>query len=215
MRRKRTYTDWIIYGLIAGVLLLLAGIICMGIELASVKVDNAALLHDREQETDTATGGLEIPVPAFVPQTTDMDLWQFPIAQEDYRVLTSPFGIRVSPLLHVEVVHQGVDIAAAWRSQVVAVADGTVVEHWPPPDGYYRGHDVYGGLVVLEHAGGTRSLYAHLSWSRVHTGQHVRAGEVIGRIGNTGRSYGEHLHFGIYSPDGDPLNPLLYCEVPR
>ena len=159
----------------------------------------------------TATGGAETVTPRIVPVAQ----WRFPLADEDYLALTSPYGYRVSPLLHVEAHHDGLDIAGVWRAQVVAVADGQVVEHWPPPDGYWRGHDVLGGMVRIRHADGTQTLYAHLSWTRVHTGDRVRAGQVIGRVGDTGKSDGQHLHFEVISPTDDRLNPLLYVRTPH
>ena len=134
----------------------------------------------------------------------------FPIAASDYITLSSPFGYRTSPILNVERYHQGIDVVATWQAQVVAAADGSVVEHWPPPDGYYRGHPVYGGLLILEHENGWRTLYAHLSETRVRTGMRVEAGEVIGRVGNTGMSRGDHLHFEISDAARQRLNPLLY-----
>jgi len=164
------------------------------------------------------SGGAE----ADIPEPPVVETWlRFPIAPEDYLMLTSAYGVRVSPILHIERYHQGIDVAATWQAQVVASADGTVVEHWPPPGtphpggGAFRGHDVYGGLVVLEHEDGWQTLYAHLSWTRVKTGQQIRAGEVIGRVGATGMARGNHLHYEVINPDGQPVNPLLYVEVER
>ena len=173
----------------------------------------SAELEDRMADMDQpAQGGAETQMPE--PTMSDAE-WRFPIAESDYLMLTSPYGYRVSPILRTELYHNGIDIAATWRAQVVAVADGVVVEHWPPPDGYYRGHDVYGGMVIIEHDDGWRSLYAHLSSTRVHTGWDIAAGTVIGRVGSTGRSRGEHLHFELISPDGEPVNPALYIDVVR
>lgn len=158
-----------------------------------------------ESEEGTGTGGAEVPLAN----------WTFPILEEEYIRLTSPFGPRVSPLLNIEMDHQGLDIGGIWRARVVAVADGTVVEHWPPPDGYWRGHDTYGGMILIEHEGGFQSLYAHMSETRVHTGDVIKAGEVIGRIGDTGKSDGEHLHLEIRDPTGEVANPLAYVRQPR
>jgi len=211
VRRPRTSTDWWFYGLAACIALMTAAIVLCAVERHSLVRETGML---REQinvmQHEPATGGAEVPI----PQVLSGSGWRFPIAESDYLVLTSPFGVRVSPLLHVEMYHQGLDIAGAWRSQVVAVADGVVVEHWPPPDGYYRGHSIYGGMVRLEHDDGKQTLYAHLSWSRVHTGDTVRAGQVIGRVGVTGKCTGAHLHFEVIAPDGERLNPLLYIEEP-
>ena len=176
------------------------------VRLTQYAGDMEAHIADIEQP---AQGGSEMAMPE--PTLSDAQ-WRFPIAESDYLMMTSPYGYRVSPILKTELYHNGIDIAATWRAQVVAVADGVVVEHWPPPDGYYRGHDVYGGMVVIEHDEGWRSLYAHLSSTRVHTGWEVAAGTVIGRVGSTGRSRGEHLHFELISPDGEPVNPGLYID---
>ena len=208
MRRKRTVRDWWLYGLLACLALMSAGLALCLIDRAAAQQEIGILNEQLEQREEPATGGAEVPIPEVVAGPE----WRFPIASSDYRMLTSPFGHRVSPLLHVEMYHTGLDIAATWRAQVVAVADGVVVEHWPPPDGYYRGHDIYGGMITLEHADGIRTLYAHLSWSRVNTGDQVRAGEVIGRVGNTGKSDGAHLHLEVIAPDGTPLNPDLYVR---
>ena len=213
MRRKRTVRDSWFYALLACIALMAAALVFDGIEHSRLLQENADLREQLNAQStpEPATGGAEIPIPEFVASAN----WRFPVADSDFLVLTSPFGYRVSPLLNVEMYHTGLDIAAAWKAQVVAVADGTVVEHWPPPDGYWRGHNVYGGMVEIEHADGMRTLYAHLSWTRIHTGDHVRAGEVIGRIGNTGKSDGQHLHLEVIAPDGQRLNPLLYIEDPK
>ena len=170
-----------------------------------------------EQEVEERVGGAEVPMPA--PQAA-IEGWSFPIAEEDFLMLTSPTGYRVSPILKVEMYHNGVDIAATWRAQVVAASDGVVVRHYPVPgtpvpgqDGVlYRGHDVFGGMIEIEHEDGWRTLYAHLSDSRVHQGMRVQQGQVIGRVGNTGRSRGDHLHFELINPDGAHVNPLVYVS---
>jgi murein DD-endopeptidase MepM/ murein hydrolase activator NlpD len=167
-----------------------------------------------EELQASSSGGTEVAPPPIPASDAE---FRFPIAESDFLQLTSPYGLRVSPILQVEMQHEGLDITAVWRAQVVSVDDGEVIEHWPPPDGYYRGHDVLGGLVVIRHDNGWISRYAHLSSSFVNTGDRVRSGEVIGRVGNTGRSDGEHLHFELWDADQNPVNPLLYLgldEIP-
>jgi murein DD-endopeptidase MepM/ murein hydrolase activator NlpD len=113
--------------------------------------------------------------------------------------------------------HSGIDISSIWRAQVVSVTDGVIEEHWPPPGtrspsgAVFGGHPVYGGLIVVSHDDGSRSLYAHLSETFVHEGVRVKPGTVIGRVGNTGKSTGEHLHFEL-EIDGQRVNPLHYIE---
>lgn len=194
---------------IAAALLLIAMILWEVNKEQAAQIDDLRAELASVQADEPNEGGAETDPP---PRQAVSSRYTFPIAESDYLELTSPFGYRVSPILQVERYHQGVDIAAAWRAQVVAAADGVVAEHWPPPDGYYRGHDVYGGLVVIEHENGWRTLYAHLSETRVHTGQAVHAGQVLGRVGSTGRSRGAHLHFEMMDAAGKRLNALLYVQ---
>jgi len=147
--------------------------------------------------------------------------FRFPIAEEDYRAFTSPSGWRVSPTLHIFIRHEGIDIAAVRQAQVQAAADGWAEEIWPPPgiwwaDGkLHSGHPVYGGYIVLRHVLGFFTAYAHMSAVLVTwKNQPVRAGQIIGNIGQTGDAHGEHLHFEIRLAEL-ALNPLLYMTLPK
>lgn len=163
-------------------------------------------------EPDSPQGGAEVAIPE--PEPVKAGEYVFPIAAEDYKMKTSAFGVRVSPILHVEKRHIGLDICGIWQAQVVAVADGVVVNHWLPPGTKrggktYEGHKVYGGMIHVLHDDGAESIYAHLSRTYVREEQRVRAGQVIGRQGKTGMAKGEHLHFELLI-DGEPVNPILY-----
>lgn len=96
--------------------------------------------------------------------------------------------------------HKGIDIPVPVGTPVLAVARGTIVEHWPDPDGYYKGHDTFGGYIVILHCcgSGVHSAYAHLSETFVNTGEYVAKGDVIGLSGNSGVSTGPHLHFELF-----------------
>ena len=163
-------------------------------------------------------GGMEVPISPVGPEP--FQWYVFPIAEEDYLMKTSAFGVRVSPILRVERYHIGLDLAGVWRAQIVSVADGLVVDVYPPPGTrgprgiVYQGHKVYGGMIRILHSDGIESLYAHLSSTRVREGQMVRAGDVIGRQGGTGLATRDHLHFEILV-DGEPVNPLLYLPDVR
>lgn len=116
-------------------------------------------------------------------------------------IFTSGFGFRSDPLTHGRGVHQGVDIAAAPGQPVRASADGVVV----------RAGEI-GGLgqaVFVAHGFGVTTRYGHMSRIDVRPGQRVKRGDVVGRVGNTGRSTGYHLHYEV-RVDGDPVNPLAY-----
>ncbi len=112
--------------------------------------------------------------------------------------LTSRFGYRRHPLFRRVMFHTGVDIAAPRGTPVPAAAGGRVIFA-----GWYGG---YGKLVILDHGGGTSSLYGHLSTISVSVGQAVTAGQVIGRVGSTGYSTGPHLHYEVRI-NGRPVNP--------
>ena len=91
--------------------------------------------------------------------------------------------------------HKGVDLSVPIGTPVVPAARGTVVEHWPPPDGYYKGHPTFGGYLIVYHGRGIYSAYAHLSQTFVNTGQWVDREDVIALSGATGVTTGPHLHF--------------------
>jgi murein DD-endopeptidase MepM/ murein hydrolase activator NlpD len=116
-------------------------------------------------------------------------------------IFTSGFGVRADPMTHGRGDHQGVDIAAAPGQPVRASADGVVI----------RAADI-GGLgqaVFIAHGFGVTTRYGHMSRIEVRPGQRVKRGDIVGRVGNTGRSTGYHLHYEV-RVDGDPVNPLAY-----
>lgn len=104
-------------------------------------------------------------------------------------LLTSAYGYRTSPVDGHDRMHEGVDLAAPAGTGVLAARDGTVVA---------AGNDATLGLrIILEHEGGVRTLYGHLSRVDVVLNQTVRSGTMIGAVGSTGLSTGPHLHFEI------------------
>jgi len=155
-----------------------------------------------------------------IPENLTTGDFVFPIAEEDFLRYSSPYGLRRSPFTNILTQHEGVDIATVWRAQVVSVSDGVVTEHWPPPGAVingtvFRGHPVYGGVLRIRHDNGLETLYAHMSETFVNQNDIVSAGEVIGRVGNTGISTGQHLHFEIFI-NGDTVNPMVYLsELPE
>lgn len=99
--------------------------------------------------------------------------------------------------------HQGIDISTRAGSRVMASADGTVHST------SWRSH--YGKTVILKHHFGLSTVYAHLSAYNVKPGDLVQRGQVIGFVGNTGRSTGPHLHYEVRIGDM-PVNPLRYLS---
>lgn len=115
--------------------------------------------------------------------------------------LTCGFGYRQSPFTGLREFHRGVDVSAKPGTPVIAPADGVVVEAGNDPD--------YGNIVRLDHGLGYKTFYAHLSETVVKKGQRVHRGQMIGNVGNTGRSTGPHLHYEVHL-NGTAMNPLRY-----
>lgn len=111
--------------------------------------------------------------------------------------ITSPVGPRTLKITD-DAFHRGDDLVSNNKNaKVKAAADGVVVEHWPAPNGYYKGHPIYGGYIIIKHNNSTYTVYAHMKQTKVRLGQTVKQGEIIGIIGNTGVVTGTHLHFEI------------------
>ena len=116
-------------------------------------------------------------------------------------IRSSSFGIRPDPFNHLYRFHQGIDLAAPSGAQIHSAHAGTVVF-----SGFLRG---YGNTVILEHENGFRTLYAHAARNFVTAGEKVASQQVIGIVGNTGRSTGSHLHFEL-EKDGEKIDPNGY-----
>lgn len=113
--------------------------------------------------------------------------------------VTSAFGMRVHPITGVRKLHDGVDLGAACGTPVRAARAGTVRSA--------RRDGAYGVRVVLDHGGGLRTAYAHLSSAGVSPGDRVGTRSVVGRVGSTGMSTGCHLHFMVIR-GGRPVDPM-------
>lgn len=113
--------------------------------------------------------------------------------------LTSFFGGRVHPIFRQWGFHNGLDIAAPYNTPVGAARQGVVIS-----TGWMGG---YGKAVIIQHDEGFKTLYGHLSSIHVHPGQHVKAGQFIGRVGSTGWSTGPHLHFTLWQYN-KLINPM-------
>mgnify|MGYP005769713485 FL=1 len=114
--------------------------------------------------------------------------------------LTSDFGSRLSPTTGQPGFHYGLDIAADEGVVIGAFADGTVRE---------VGESDYGNYLIVDHADGFSTLYAHCSSISAAVGDEVKCGEEIARVGQTGNATGPHLHLEIWK-DGAALDPSDY-----
>lgn len=115
--------------------------------------------------------------------------------------VTSYFGTRKHPILRKYKMHTGIDIGADKNNSIVAANKGTVIM------AQYDKSGGYGRMVVIDHGGGITTLYAHANQLLVSVGDEVKAGQVIAKVGSTGLSTGNHLHFEVRK-DGEPKNPL-------
>lgn len=118
-------------------------------------------------------------------------------------VLTSPFGMRIHPVLGGRRMHNGIDIGLPTGSPIYASANGRVI--------LAERRGGYGRMVVLDHGGGLSTLYAHQSSMAVSVGDQVLAGDVIGYIGCSGYCTGPHLHFEVREV-GAPVDPMKYLS---
>ncbi|NPB06316.1 MAG: peptidoglycan DD-metalloendopeptidase family protein [Aquificae bacterium] len=117
--------------------------------------------------------------------------------------ISSPFGYRFDPFTGRRVYHKGIDIKAPYGTPVRVTADGVVV---------FAGRKLgFGKVVIVRHARGYETLYAHLSSIKVKVGQRVKTGQVIGLVGTSGRSTGPHLHYEVRRW-GRAVNPLKFIR---
>ncbi|MGB9793725.1 murein hydrolase activator EnvC family protein [Caldisericum exile] len=121
--------------------------------------------------------------------------------------ITSEFGMRFHPILHIWRLHDGIDIGIPTGTPIKAAASGTVIAT--------KWLEGYGNVVIISHGQNFSTLYAHLKSFVVKEGEEVKQGQIIAYSDNTGWSTGPHLHFSIYKIDpitgkSTPVNPLDY-----
>jgi len=117
------------------------------------------------------------------------------------RTISSAYGKRTHPIKKKVLNHSGIDIAAPSGSAIIAAKAGKVI--------ISRSEPGYGNTVVIDHGGGVTTLYGHCSKLLVKSGQSVKAGANIAKVGSTGVSTGPHLHFEVRK-NGSPVNPMNY-----
>ena len=117
--------------------------------------------------------------------------------------ITSEFGIRQSPFSSGLEFHKGVDISTRFGKEVVAPADGLVVTS------AFDSSD--GNFIKIDHGHGLATGFAHLSRMAVKQGVRVKKGQIIGYVGDTGRSTGSHLHYAVFV-NNIPVNPKRYLN---
>jgi hypothetical protein len=130
-------------------------------------------------------------LPAIQPVAIDATYW-----------LSSDFGYRIDPFTHMRAFHSGLDFASEPGLNIYATGDGIV-------DFTGDSRWGYGKEILIDHGFGYTSRYAHLQNILVQPGQEVKRGQLIGLLGNSGRSTGPHLHYGVNYYDKD-VNPYFY-----
>jgi murein DD-endopeptidase MepM/ murein hydrolase activator NlpD len=117
---------------------------------------------------------------------------------------TSGYGVRSDPFKGSSAMHAGIDLSGAIGTPIYATADGVITTA-----GYNSGG--YGNLIKIDHGRGIETRYGHLSKMSVYAGQRIKRGEMIGRMGSTGRSTGSHLHYEVRI-DGRAVNPVPFMK---
>ena len=146
------------------------------------------------------TSGLNAPhmtMPDWVRLSSAPNLW--PVEGR----ITDAFGERIDPFNGEGAFHTGIDISADVGHPIIAPADGQV-----RLSEFVKG---YGRAVIIDHGNGITTLYGHLSRFAVHDDQFVRRGQVIGYVGDSGRSTGPHLHYEVRIHD-TPVNPYKFMR---
>ena len=132
-----------------------------------------------------------IAIPSDKPVKTDVEF-------------TSGFGVRSDPFHAGAAMHPGIDLAGAYGTPIYATADGTVLRA-----GWNSGG--YGNLIEIDHGRGITTRFGHLSAILVQPGDHITRGQLVGRMGSTGRSTGNHLHYEVRI-DGRAVNPIPFMK---
>jgi hypothetical protein len=124
-----------------------------------------------------------------------------PVSNKDLRRIGSYFGTRMDPFYKVRKFHEGVDFSAPVGTEVYATGNGTVISA--------QRNEGYGNEVIIDHGYTYQTCYAHLSRIFVKPGQKILRGQVIGYVGNTGKSTSPHLHYEVRK-NGIAINPIYF-----
>lgn len=159
---------------------------------AEIQAQEEIIAAIRRAEAEKAAAGI-----VDSPYSGGAFIWPCPSSTR----VTSDYGNRISPTSGASSNHKGIDIGASYGADIVAAASGTVkVATYSSSAGNY---------VMIDHGGGLYTVYMHASSLVVSSGQTVSAGQVIAKVGSTGISTGNHLHFGV-SLNGSYVNPWGY-----
>ena len=125
-----------------------------------------------------------------------------PVNNKDLKRMASGYGWRSDPFTKARKFHYGMDFSAPQGTPVYASGDGVVIRADDGSSGY-------GNHIRIDHGYGYITLYGHLSAYNVRAGQHVKRGDLIGKVGSTGRSEAPHLHYEVIK-NGEHINPIHF-----
>ena len=125
-----------------------------------------------------------------------------PVSNKDLKQIASGFGYRIDPVYKVTKFHAGLDFAAPQGTPIYATADGRVRSSGMDNGGY-------GNHVIIDHGYGYETLYGHMVRIKVRAGNSIKRGELIGWVGNTGKSTGPHCHYEVHRK-GTPVDPIYF-----
>jgi murein DD-endopeptidase MepM/ murein hydrolase activator NlpD len=125
-----------------------------------------------------------------------------PLSNKDLNRIASGFGYRIDPIYKTIKMHSGMDFTAPQGTPIYATADGVV-----RVAGY--GDEGYGNYVIISHGFGYETLYGHMLRIKARRGTRVKRGEIIGLVGNTGKSTGPHCHYEVHK-NGQKLDPVYF-----
>ena len=151
-----------------------------------------------ERSLDTLVGYLEDKKDVLACTPSIMPL---KVKKDQHWYFSSRFGYRTSPFTGLKEFHKGLDLCASTGTPIMASANGTV--------SFAGKKGGFGKVVVIDHGHGIVTRYAHLNKIDIKKGQTIKRGEVLGQVGNTGRSTGPHLHYEVHL-NGVPMNPQRY-----
>lgn len=158
-------------------------------------------MQDLPPEIQTLLGYYQ---PAPGTNVTDGITWMAPINYTGTLAQSDKFGWRVHPIYGDLRLHEGVDLGAPEGTPIYATRDGTV--------SYAGYNDSAGNHVVIQHDEIFSSVYMHMVYFIVSSGEQVQQGQIIGFVGSTGDSTGPHLHF-VIRYHGQVVDPELYVDV--
>ena len=175
------------------------------------KYENYDILKNTTQNIEILLSKLQIQNKSFNEITEEAQDHQLlmnskpsiqPVSTKEYRRISSKFGMRTDPVHGHRQMHRGLDFAGPVGSKIYATGDGVV------KTAYFNRHG-YGNEIIITHHGGFATRYAHLDKLLVKKGEKVKRGQVIGLMGNTGKSTGPHLHYEVIV-NGRVENPSDY-----